>query len=66
MVIFQKRVIVNFILFIFKSLKKIYLEREREQGGAEGEGEKESQTDSMLRVEPNAGRTQSHYPYIMT
>ena len=45
-------------LYIFKSL--LFLEREGESacaqgGGAEGEGERESQAESLLSVEPNMG-----------
>ena len=36
-----------------------------EWGGAEGEGERESQADSMLSLEPGA-ETPSHDPEIMT
>ena len=41
--------------FNFKKDLFIYFEREGSRGGAEGEGERESQADSPLRAEPNEG-----------
>ena len=40
---------IYLILFIWER------ERENEQGGARGEGERESQADSMPSMEPNVG-----------